>query len=400
MSKLIVLAIILLLLPTVHSLGISPTKQVYDFEPGKKITGSFTVVNSENKEIRLFIVASGEVAKYVTLHNKIVELKETEGSKSFTYEITLPNEFDKPGLHEGEIQVLEVPKDAEEEGAFMGTAIGISTIIKVRVPYPGKYAETRLDVSEANVNESVTFVLPVTNLGEQDILAAKAGIEIRGPTNDVLKTVPTDEKAIKSKETKELLGSWQANVNPGIYHAIATVTYDEKITTAERNFAVGNLLIDIIGAEVKGFKLGGVAKITLTLQNKWNQDVPEVYANLFVYDDKGEQIYETKSASIPLKGLATGTLPVFWDTQGIPSGAYSAKIVLHYVDKTTEKPLKFVVGTDSFDAQIVGLTGKVTDDKGGASKASPINMFLIVQIVFIAANIGLFFYLKKKLSKN
>ena len=153
------LVLALLLASAVGALDITPTKKIYDFEPGQKIKGSFTVLNSEKKDMRLVLSTRGDASKYITLYDFIVDLKEDESSKEFQYEITMPTSFDKPGAHEAEIVVISQPANSDTNGAYVGTSIALATLIRIRVPYPGLYAETRLDVSEAGPNEAVKFIL-------------------------------------------------------------------------------------------------------------------------------------------------------------------------------------------------------------------------------------------------
>ncbi len=402
-TRFIVLAIlmIVILAPATLALGISPTRNIIDFNPSQTITGKITLLNSNHKDTTILMTVSGDIAKYIKSNESLITLKASENSKDFIYQINLPSSFDKPGFHDAEIIATEIPSNANQPGASIGTMVSVSMQVRVRVPYPGKYAETRLDVSEANVNESVMFVLPVTNLGSQDIAQAVGTINILGPTNENLGTVNTLKKPVPAQKTEEFVSSWVAEVNPGIYLADAAITYDGKIATAQRSFAVGNLFVDLLRADVKDFKLGGIAQISLSIENKWNQNLPDVYAELFVYDDKGAQIYTTKSTSVSLNGFEKKVLQIYWDTQGLVTGVYRSKIILHYSSKSTERPLRLVVGQASMDAQMVSATGQVISTEIGASgKSSPFNLFLIIQILFIGVNIGVFFYFKRKFDAN
>ena len=133
--------------------------------------------------------------------------------------------------------------------------------------------ELRIDHCVLFVILNSIFIIPVLSLGEENINKASATIDILGPTNEKLATVKTDEKAVESKNRRDLTAKWKADVNPGVYHAVAVVNYDGKLVRVEKNFGVGNLLIDVVDVKVKNFKLGGIAKFEISLENKWNQKI-------------------------------------------------------------------------------------------------------------------------------
>ena len=385
---------LIILSNNVYSLGIVTTRENFDFEPNAKFSGSFTVLNDENKDLRIFISAREEVAQYITLHDVIVTFKAEESQKSFIYELNLPTSFEKPGTHIGEIVVREIPKGAEQGGTFVGTTVAVVSEVKVRVPYPGKYAETKLEISKANVNEIVTFIVPVINLGEENIARAKGDISVLGPTSEELAKLETEEKAVKAKTTEELKTSWLAAVNPGVYHASLKVDYDGKFAQAEKNFFVGNMMIDILNVTVKDFRLGGIAKFSILMANRWNQPVDDIFAEIVIENDKGDQVAQIKSASTSIAALSQGELSAFWDTEGIAEGSYNAKLIIHYAGKTTEKQIKLAVALDRIDALLPGATARAVQ-KEAAQQIGRDTWLMILVFVLIIANVAWFIYVRK-----
>lgn len=392
--SILILISIILLSNNVYSLGIATTRKTFDFEPNAKLQGTFIIVNNEQKDLRVFISARGEIAQYVTLHDAIVTFKPEESQKSFNYDLNLPASFDKPGTHTGEIVVTEIPKGAEEGGTFIGTTLAVVSEIKIRVPYPGKYAETKLEVSEANVNETVTFIVPVMNLGEEDIAKTKGNIRILGPTNEELAKLDTDEKSVKAKTTEELKTSWLAEVNPGVYYAHLRLSYDDKLAQAEKTFVVGNLMIDVLNVSVKDFKLGGIAKFRILLANKWNQPIDNIFAEIIIENNKGDQVAQIKSATTSIAALSQGELFAFWDTEGMAEGGYNARLIIHYADKTTEKQIKLVVALDRIDTFLPGATAKAIQ-KETAKQMTRDTWLMILVFVLIIVNIGWFVYMRR-----
>ena len=234
--------------------------------------------------------------------------------------------------------------------------------------------------------------MKVYNIGTQDIVRAKAIIEIRGPTNEVIATTETEEVPIKSKERKDLAAYWKADVNPGVYHAVATLKYDGKLAKAEKNFYVGNLFIEVKEVTVKGFRLGGIAKFDILVESKWNKKIEDVYAEMVITDAKGDTIADIKSASVDVEPLEQETLHVYWDTEGVEKGVYDARLLLHYAGRTTEKKLKTYVELENLRTEIIGVTAKVLRkrEEGGYDILTPL------VIILIMINTGWFFYFRKR----
>ena len=107
-------------------------------------------------------------------------------------------------------------------------------------------------------------------------------------------------------------------------------------------------------------------------------------------------VYDSKSTYINMQPLASDSLPIYWDTQGLVAGSYTAKVILHYADRTSETTFRFVVGGDSFEAQL--LSGKVTERTAKVSGGSLLPFIFMGVFILIAFNIGLFIYFRRTLS--
>ncbi|MFH1409786.1 MAG: hypothetical protein ABIH34_07780 [Nanoarchaeota archaeon] len=393
-SKLLLyLVMILVLTSAVAALGVTPGRRTVDFQPDHAEVISFTVTNNEHKDMKLVISARGELATYISLSDVLVDFTQEDESKTFSYKIALPEALDTPGVHEGEILIMEVPSEKGDDGTFVGATVAVVTELRVRVPYKGKYAELGLEVSESKVGETTTFIVPVMNFGEVDIQVAKAFIDILGPTNEKIATIETDEKAVKSKETKELIARWNADVNPGKYVAVATMDYDGTQKRMEKIFTVGDLSIELANVEVKDFKLGGIAKFDILLENKWNQQIDDVYIEMFILSEKGDPITSFKSATESLPPLGSKEISLFWDTENVPQGTYNTKVVIHYGDNMLEKQSKIIVTLDSINTRFIEATGQVI---GSEEQEGGVNILLVFGIiVLILINVGWFLYMRK-----
>ncbi|NIO20641.1 MAG: hypothetical protein GTN76_07855 [Candidatus Aenigmarchaeota archaeon] len=379
----------------VQGIGVTPGRKTVDFEPNLFQKVNFDILNNDHKAFNALVYVEGDLKDYVTLEKNLVEFKESDNSKPFTYTVRLPERIDKPGEHWGKIVVMELPPgmEAEEiEGQFVIATTAVIHQLLVKVPYPGKYAEMDLSIAEAQPSETVNFFVKVYNLGTQNIGRAKATVEIKGPTNEVIATIETDEISIKSKERKDLAAYWKADVNPGVYHAVATLDYDGNLARKEDNFYVGNLFVEVKEVTVKGFRLGGVAKFNILVESKWNEKIENVYAEMIITDPKGDVVTSFKSASVDIEPLQKETLLAYWDTVGVEKGVYDAKLILHYAGKTTERKLKTYIELESLTTEIIGVTAEVLrrEEEGGYDVLTPL------VIILIMINMGWFFYFRRR----
>ncbi|GAI43949.1 unnamed protein product, partial [marine sediment metagenome] len=192
-----------------------------------------------------------------------------------------------------------------------------------------------MDATDVNVDESINFVISVTNLGEQDVVRAKGTIEIYNPADEKIATVYTEEKSIKTTITEKLYTQWKPD-EEGEYKAIATVNYDGKIAKTEKTFRVGILLIKIIDY-TKKFQKATKNSFDIEIKSEWNEKISNVYANILISDENDIEIANIKTPSEDVDPWGKKILTALWDIEDLSLGTYNANITLYYADKTTEK---------------------------------------------------------------
>jgi len=387
-----IVAILIVSSINVFAIGISPGKTILDFSPNTQQDIVFRVLNNEKKEMDVLLyVGESELSDIVTLYDSIISFKSEEESKEFRYTVNFPDKIDTPGDHEIQIIALEIPKGTKGNN-FVGATAAVATILKVRVPYPGKYAKIELAVSDAKVGEEMTFVVPVWNLGTDDIINAQASIDILGPTNEKIATLSTEKKGIKSKSKSELVAKWEADTNAGKYFAVATLTYDGKTARAEKIFALGDLFIDIIDINVKNFNLGEVAKFNILVENKWNDLITNIVPEIKISDKNGNEVAVFKGAGADVDALSKAELNAYWDTEGVKEGVYDGKAILHYSGKTTEKQRKTDISLNGIKVSFLGQTAQVVRGGAGVGRNS---VLVILVMILIIINVGWFIYIKR-----
>ena len=383
---------LLLLVPTAFSLGITPGRTTIDFTPNADREFNFKVINNEYRDLSVMLLVQGELEDTITLHQEIITFTSEEYSKSFTFDINLPAKLETPGIHEASIIAVELPEDYEGQTSVRATA-AVAMQLRVKVPYPGKYLEAKLDI-ETKDNKTLFFV-SASNLGTDNIQRAKATIDIYDPENKKVATVETTERSIRSKQRVDLVGS--AALTKGAYKAVMNLTYDEHSLIQEKEFKIGDLWIDVREIFVRNFRLGEIAKFNILVESVWNELIQDVYAQLIMKTKDDDIVADIKSPSFDIKPNERTTTFAYWDTEDIGEGVYYGKVILHYEGKTTEKALRTYVSLDGIE--VIDLTAAAVQLEPGRGLDKEAILTLSI-IIIILTNIGWFIYFKRKQARK
>ena len=392
----IALLIIMSSMQLVAAIGITPGRTTIDFQPGLHKTVQFKVMNNEHKDMKLLLFVEGELNNSIALHEKLVDFTAADESKTFNYDIDLPTKLDKPGEHEVKIIAMELPKETAG-GTYVGATAAVATQLIVRVPYPQKYAEISLSITQTGVKKPTSFFVAVNNLGQHDLIGISSTIEIFNSVNEKIATLKTDAADVPTMKRGELRAVWDTNVNPGMYKAVATLVYDDSIATTEKVFSIGSLTLDIVDINVRNFRLGDIAKFDITAENKWSEDVKDVFAQLQIFDEAGAAIANVKTASVDVPAMGRQVLVAYWDTAGIREGTYSGKLVLNFANQQIEKKLKTEIKLNSIRVEIVGasITAAAVSARGGNQ-----NLIFLLILILIIINVAWFVYFKRREKKK
>lgn len=393
MKILMLLMIIMVAASTVNALGIAPSRKVIDYDT-ESHTYTARIMNNELKDMKVLLYAQGELGEYVTLPQSTYYIKSIEPEKEFSYTIKLPSGL-SPGTKNLSIVIIEVPLNLdvpENSQTMIISTVSVTHQLRVNVPYPGKFAEGTLYISEANVDETVTFTANIVSRGTDAIANVNGELVIKGPTNEEIARIKSNiVDRIASQQSEKLVANWLASVNPGVYYAEFIINYDDKQFVLRKTFIVGNFLLDIQNIKVNNFRLGGIAKFDVELLSKWNQPIQNVYGELQIMDTQGNVLSSFKTLPIELRQLTTSTISGYWDTKDVKIGNYDVKVSVYYDAKTSEKLFKTVVGIDSIQVQDIGALGNVVASKGSGGS---IPLLYILVFISIILNIGLFIYFK------
>ena len=152
--KMVALFVLLALaVQSVFAIGISPSRKYIDYAPGLKIQVPISIINAEQKDMRVLIYAQGDLAQYITLKETLITMSKNESQKEFTLNLKLPMDMEQAGSIQAQVFALEFPsqEEAGESAKIITAKTAVASQIIVRVPYPGKYAEASLSVDESEV---------------------------------------------------------------------------------------------------------------------------------------------------------------------------------------------------------------------------------------------------------
>jgi len=372
----------------VYSLGLSPARTTINFEPGLKKTISFSIINSEKQDINLELYTRGELLSSISLERDKVSLSKDEESRQVSYSIVLPEKL-SPGLHTAEV-IISQPSESPSGDSYIGTTLAVATQLYINVPYPGKYAEADLNI--LNKNGETDFIIPVSNKGEFDLVSIKANIDIYNDKNEKINSFNTNEISINSKNKGELIGILKPALI-GNYKAIVTIIYDGETLKLEKEFSSYEQGIELQQVEVKSFSLGDIAKFEMLAENKFNQELENVYSQTNIYNDKNELMADFKSQTYNIPVNSKKVLTSYWDTKGVKVGTYASKIFLKYSDKSYEKQVQFKVSENKLE--VIGVGYVISSSSSGGINI--VSILIILVIILVLLNIFWFFFFRKKL---
>lgn len=383
--------LLIILIPNVASLGISPGRTTLDYKPEMQKEIQLSILNKEYKTMKVSLTVEGELKDYITLSEESVEFSTLDYSKDISYRINLPDSIkDDPGLHTAEIVALETPGGAEG-ATHIGATVAVVSQLHIYVPCPGKCIDADLNVLDGGENGTATFIVAVINRGEQKIEKANAEIEIISGGEKV-DTVETNALPIESGARTELINKWTAS-KQGEYIARVTVFYDGKSKTFEKPFTIGDQILSISRIWVSDFRLGGIAKFRILVENKWNQELKDVFANLIIYN-RGYTMADIKSASEDIPMQSEKELVAYWDTAGVEEGMYDGKLMIKYGKKSTDRDLSLRLTEDSLE--IIGYAAGVEAGKG----VSLTTILIVLVVVLLIANISWFVFFRRFMKKR
>lgn len=345
-TYLIIIALALLA-GQVSAIGISPSRIILHYQPSLEDTLSFTVYNGGGSPTTVKLYSHGELENITSFEKGIIEMK-PDSRETFNVRIKLPPGEYEPGDHAVFIGAVEQAEKQLGNRMSVAAVTGVESQVYIRVPYPGKYLSASIDVDDVTVGQPILFKVFVSSLGDEKIWNVTGTIDVYDPEGAKAVSLASTAESLGPKESKELYAEWTlANVSAGIYRVIATVNYDGKSATAETNFRLGDMILEILdaAAEMMG---GSVVRFVIEVQSSWNDAISGVYAKINVSDAYGNFAGATSTAPMTISRWGKAQMEAFLKADKMGEGAYEALIMLHYNGKSSEKRVRFKIEGEKF----------------------------------------------------
>jgi hypothetical protein len=314
------LLLVLFLAPVCASATfISPGKYRFDFVPNLDKELTFLVGDAANINVTL----GGQLTEYA----RIVDISDTPPDQKLRGKIvrirlTLPEFIPNPGLNELDVRAMEVPLPGQ--GTF-GTAVTVIAPVYIRVPYPGVYVVTDLNVNNVNENETVNPVVFATNYGYENITAAWAEFDLFDSVNRSVTTLKTESSSLLSGTIRKTFSvKWDSRgYRPGDYYLAARFFYRNNVSRMRGTFKIGNLVVHILNY-TRTVKFQTINPFDVIVQSGWNAEIANVYAIVTI----NQSSFQTPS--LTLAPWETKTLKGYFDSTGFSPKTYPAEIRLYY----------------------------------------------------------------------
>ncbi|MBN2052099.1 hypothetical protein JW756_01230 [Candidatus Woesearchaeota archaeon] len=317
------LIIFLLHFAIAAGIGASPATKTLLYEPNQVIELDLNILNPEQNDMQVSISSTGEIQDMIFIQEPVINVKAADYKTPFKVIVQLPSEL-SPGTHSGHVKMTPLLENNDQSGviAFVAPQIRIT----IRVPYPAKYADVSLLITEVDEGTPLPMAVLFDNLGSEDIQRAGASIELYNPAGELLDKTSTNEISI----AKNTLGNARAQSSPilrkGAYRAVANAYYDGFEKSTESNFTIGIPVIKVKELFPKKLVRGEINKLDFKVSSDWNTELPA----------SGLISIKNIESEFPLFTINPGeekTINSFFDTTGLGIGEYTLTVKLAYADQ-------------------------------------------------------------------
>ena len=375
-----------------EALGIAPAIIEKTFSPGMESMFNIKIINSDKRKFDIKLSPDGELARYITIEPSEFTIKENEQYKKVSVHIKLPDNIGEPGPHQARILINQKVEPGKRSITKISANVIVYGIIKVDVPFPGKYAKIHLIAPNFRVGTKSSFGIEINNMGTEPFFADSI-ITVKSPLEETIASLKGRRIPIKPRRQELVSIPWTPK-HAGNFRAISDVLYDkDKFARDEKEFSIGEPEVDVFTISAENFRKGGISKFETIIESKWNKMIDDVYANFVIMDSGGNLISKYTSGHVSVPPLGTQVIPAYIETAKLEDKNYIMKVTLHYLGKEKKKSFNIKITGDSINIE---GTGKMISEKPKEkTEAENIyNLIYVVILLIILSNIALY----KKLS--
>lgn len=325
----LLILLLLVLLPSVLSLGIAPARKIVTFQDQKQESLSYTIVNNEQRDITVMLDVQGPLKEYIELPTQPIRLQANEKTKKISLKLAhqipdQPNQ-NKYGLIYSDIILQEVPPEFTGQTQITLTPSIASELI-LRVPYPDKYLESHLIIIPEKNN--ILFSIPVHNYGSLPLQNVTASIQIRDFQTNLIKRLTTQSTTLRVNDQQTLSAIWSPMFN-GTNLAIVEVSYDDQNQIHQKIFDVGLPSFKLLELKTPQFSLGKINELLFFIHTDWNGQIENVHADIQILH-QGNVIHQGSTIPFSIE-LGTNAIQYLWDTENLDDDIeeYDIHLTLH-----------------------------------------------------------------------
>lgn len=303
MKKLLpALLLTLCLLPLTTAIGVSPPTGTIEFVPGASGEFDVRLSNSLDREIDTEVEISGNLAQYFEATNPRIGAR---SSTAATISYNLPDDI-TPGPNYQYITWTEHYFDAQQGGVAARSAIQAK--FSVWKPYPGRYAELRINPRHVPQGEETDIKITIDSLGDQPV-TGDVVIKLRAPDGTLQDTLYLrDVEVAGDDEFSRYVRVHSERYDPGKYEVDARFDYNSAVADAQGTLIIGTKSVDVLNVTRTFYKDKDVNRFEVEVESLWNEPLEVVSASMQLGASTG------RTPAITLPPFSTKTLTGYWDT--------------------------------------------------------------------------------------
>ncbi len=374
----------LLLLSSVSAWGINPARQraTYTTEQQELFV---TIKNNEHLEGYFKVEFTGPLAPYAHYATKIIYLDKDIASVTVPFSLKLTDDL-LPGTNKLAVEFHQLP--AQDQSTVSSLIVLVADVM-VDVPMNGNHITAKLTIGQGTTTKPTPITISIANKGKGDV-AVWADIIIKGPTNKELSSWKTPKQVIAYQRTGKIETAWEELKEPGLYTIEATLHYDDKVIVLRDTFTIGSKEVIPESISSSRFSLGSIVPVEITVRNKWNKPIKDVFADVYVLSKSGTILQSFKTASEDVDTLSRNVLTGYWDTEKLVVGSYDMNVVVNYDGEQSQKTFSVVVKMNEF--KMNETTGNVVAPRNDVKNTS---LLVILIFVLIITNIIIIVHFKR-----
>ena len=333
---LLILALSVLFTSNVMAIGVSPGKitVAYDVDKGLEKSYSVLAISNSNEDSIINIEKSGELAEYIILEEKNMDIL-AGGVSSVNFSIIIPPDADFVGKHEAYIEIYE---SAPDEGGLIKVRSAVRMRLIVDFPFKGKYVEIqKFRIPGVNEEKNTKIEWSVLSRGLEPT-TINSRIEIMNSENTTIFEKSWPSKNLAPKEKYVIEEELKTNqYSAGDYNARLFVTYEDIIREQTTEFKIGYENIKLVSYKPNNFTYGELNELTLEFENQWNGEFNNAFAEIKIKN------VSAKTPSFKINPFGRAKVSQFINTKGLEPGEYEGQVTVNFDGRSSTEKINITI---------------------------------------------------------